>query len=199
MPPLDTPLDFRKPVLTMARELLYNDLVKEEAGKTIRLTIVETEAYCEDDPASHSYNGQTPRSEVMFGPPAHWYVYKCYGIHWMLNAVCGEKGRGEAVLIRAAEPVKGEDVVRDRRGVSGEEITNGPGKLAEALGVDGDDDGAEISPSSGLYVVKTDRDGPIYESPRVGINEATERSWRFFTESDYVSKVSQNDIARRRD
>lgn len=190
-------LDLSQPVLETARNLLGCEIVRRSPEGKRRVRIVETEAYSEDDPASHSYNGPTPRSRVMFGPPGHWYVYKCYGIHWMLNVVCGSEGDGEAVLIRAAEPVRGESLMEQRRGRSGSSLTNGPGKLAEALDVQPDFDGTSVR--SGSLLLRTGTDvSDVFESPRVGITEDKTRFWRFYTSSSYVSDVSQNDLGRRR-
>lgn len=160
------------------------------------MRILETEAYSEDDPVSHSYRGPTPRSRVMFGPPGHWYVYQCYGIHWMLNVVCGEKGQGEAVLIRSAEPVKGRKFMREQRQCSGVSLTNGPGKLTEALQVDKRFNGASVRQSK-LRLEEASCAEPVFESPRVGIKEGQRRYWRFYLKSDYLSDVPQNDLGRR--
>lgn len=190
-------LDLSRPVLETARSLLGCEVVRETADGTRRVRIVETEAYAEDDPASHSYNGPTPRSEVMFGPPGYWYVYKCYGIHWMLNVVCGREGDGEAVLLRAGEPLEGEVIMEENRGPKGVELTNGPGKLAEALSLDDSFDGDSVD-SGSLYLRGAGADEPVFESPRVGINEEKTRYWRFYLDNEYCSDVSQNDLGRRR-
>ena len=98
--------------------------------------IVETESYHADDPACHAFGGPTPRSSVLFGPPAHAYVYLSYGIHSLLNFVAEPEGEAAAVLIRALEPVAGIDTMRARRGVERvEDLCSGPGKLTEALGI----------------------------------------------------------------
>lgn len=189
-------LGLDRPVLEVARGLLGSSIVAERGDTVLRARIVEAEAYSEDDPASHSYNGPTDRSAVMFGPPGFWYIYKCYGIHWMTNVVCGEPGHGEAVLIRAVEPVSGLDVMTRRRGMEGTDVTNGPGKLSEALGITEDDDRTEISRETGLYLEPGPLDEPVVESTRIGIQEATERPWRFYLEgNDYVSRVKAHDAA----
>lgn len=189
--------DLSRPVLETARDLLGCELVRKTPEGTQRIRIVETEAYAEDDPASHSYNGPTPRSEIMFGPPGYWYVYKCYGIHWMLNVVCGQEGDGEAVLLRAGEPLEGEVIMEGKRGRKGVELTNGPGKLAEALAVDDSFDGDSVH-SDDLYLRFSGPKEPVYESPRVGISEEKTRYWRFYLDNKYCSDVSQNDLGRRR-
>jgi DNA-3-methyladenine glycosylase len=115
----------------------------------------------------------------------------------MLNVVTGGVDRGEAVLIRAVEPENGKKVMRDRRGQTGIQLTNGPGKLAEAFDVDKRFDAKSVQGSE-LYLESGELDDPIYESPRVGIDEGSERYWRFYCESEFCSDVTQNDLARRR-
>ncbi len=104
--------------------------------------IIETEAYMSDDPASHSFRGPTPRTAVMFGPAGYLYVYRSYGIHWCANVVTGADGDGQAVLIRAVDPVEGADEMLRRRGRL--PLADGPGKLCQAFGLDGEDDGADL-------------------------------------------------------
>lgn len=177
-----------------ARALLGDHLVRRTQRGTCRVRIVETEAYAENDPASHSYEGPTPRSRVMFGPPGHWYVYRCYGIHWMLNAVCGPDGTGEAVLIRAAQPLEGVRLMRRRRGRQ-DDLLDGPGKLAEALAVDDELQGTPIRPGTGLHLEGRQAPSEVFAGPRVGIQDARERPWRFFIDSEHVSSTPLNDRA----
>lgn len=181
-----------QPAPRAARALLGDHLVRRTEEGLCRVRIVEVEAYAENDPASHSHGGPTPRSRVMFGPPGHWYIYRCYGIHWMVNAVCGPDGTGEAILLRAAEPVEGTKIMRRRRGRSGEDLLNGPGKLAEALDVDDGLQGEPIRPGGGMHLVERETDEAVYAGPRVGIQDARERPWRFFFDRESVSSTPLN-------
>jgi DNA-3-methyladenine glycosylase len=144
-------------------------------------TIVETEAYHEQEPACHAHVGLTARTRVLFGPPGRAYVYRSYGIHALLNAVCEPEGVGAAVLIRALAPAAGLELMRARRGVAEErELCSGPGKLTQALGVGLELNGSELD---GGPVVILPREGPapavLATAPRVGINKARELPWRF--------------------
>ena len=157
----------------MAAELIGWSLFVNGVGGRI----VETEAYDHQDPASHSFPGPTARNAVMFGPPGRAYVYRIYGMHWCLNAVCGAQP-GSAVLIRALEPTEGLAVMAGRRGTqAARALCSGPGKLAQALAVTGAQNGArldqppfEIRPGAAAGVVK---------GPRIGITKAAEVPWRF--------------------
>ena len=122
-------------VLDVAPALIGWTLLVDGVGGTI----VEVEAYREDDPASHSYGGPRGRNVVMFGPPGHVYVYRSYGIHWCMNLVCEAEGRGAAVLIRGLEPTHGLDTLRERRGLTDDrKLCSGPGRLTQAHGVSGE-------------------------------------------------------------
>jgi len=190
-------LGLRSSATQAARSLLGCYLIRETSDGLVKVRIVETEAYTEEDPASHSFNGPTPRSTVMFGDPGYWYVYRCYGIHWMLNVVTGPTDRGEAVLIRAAEPLDGKELMEQRRETAGVSMTDGPGKLTEALAIDKSLNGVTVrNERLKLAPGSTNRD--IYESPRVGINVAEDRFWRFYYDCEYCSDVTQNDLGRRR-
>lgn len=145
--------------------------------------IVETEAYCSDDPASHSFNGPTPRSSVMFGPPGHLYVYLSYGIHRCANIVVGADGDGQAVLLRALEPVRGIEAMRSRRhGRADRELANGPGKLCAAFGIGLSDNGADLlAVDSRIQIIDDGTPPPAVPlvGPRIGITKAVDTPWRF--------------------
>jgi DNA-3-methyladenine glycosylase len=142
-------------------------------------TIVEVEAYREDDAASHSYGGPRGRNVVMFGPPGFAYVYRSYGIHWCLNLVCGPEGAGAAVLLRAIEPTHGLDEMRRRRGLSDERLLcSGPGRLTQALRVTGEHDGLSLEVAPFLFS-KPGVPYSVRTTTRIGITKAAERPWRF--------------------
>ena len=147
--------------------------------------IVETEAYHDSEPACHAFVGLTPRTAILFGPPGRAYVYRSYGIHAMLNAVCEPEGVGAAVLIRALEPVAGLERMRARRGVARDaparELCSGPGKLTQALGIELSDNGADLrrGPLTIRPRPRAWREPAIAVGRRVGITKAPELPWRF--------------------
>lgn len=159
--------------------------VTVDDGIEVAGRIAETEAYRSDDPASHSFNGPTPRSAIMFGPPAHLYVYLSYGIHRCANVVVGADGDGQAVLIRAIVPIRGREVMRTRRsGRPDRELANGPGKVCAALGVDLSDNGADLLGPDATIRLLDDGTPPPHVplvGPRVGITKAVDTPWRFRT------------------
>ena len=163
---------FCRPAPEAARRLIGARLLTDGVGGLI----VETEAYEPGDAASHSFRGETRRNKAMFGPPATAYVYRSYGIHWCLNFVCLP---GSAVLIRALEPRSGVDVMRRRRRLDDEgRLCAGPGRLCEALAVDGSFDGLPLSsPPFDLALPKEHADVAV--GPRIGISRDVERPWRF--------------------
>ena len=185
---------FARPSTDVAPDLLGRVLVRSlPSGRRLRVRLVETEAYQEDDPASHSFRGRTARTEVMFGPPGHLYVYFTYGMHFCMNVVTGRTGEGSAVLLRAAEPLEGLDAMRALRGVEDvRALCSGPGKLCQALGVDRSDDGEDVARGARLSIhrgepVDADR---IEVTPRIGIRQATDRPWRFVVGGDpFVSRA----------
>jgi DNA-3-methyladenine glycosylase len=164
------------------------------SGEMLTGIIVETEAYMTGDPACHAYRGETPRNRTMFGPPGHAYVYFTYGLHMMLNVVCGPVGVAEAVLIRALEPQEGIDTMRENRAgiVQERSLTNGPGKLAQALGLTRlRDDGADITDAAGDLVVAPYEYGPIemIQTTRIGISQGGDRPWRYYIRGNaFVSR-----------
>lgn len=168
-PELD-PAIFHQPATTLAPRLIGVGLSYEDVGGVI----VETEAYMRDDPASHSFRGPGRANATMFGPPGMAYVYRSYGLHWCLNAVATEGG---AVLIRALAPRIGIDRMMARRG-GALRLCAGPGRLAQALGITGADDGRDLSlPPFRLW----DREAvpAISCGPRIGISRARDLPWRF--------------------
>jgi DNA-3-methyladenine glycosylase len=148
--------------------------------------IVETEAYSGDDPASHSFAGETPRNRPMFGPSGYTYVYRSYGLHWCLNFVCQ---RGSAVLIRALEPLHGINQMLNRRGVHNRRLLcSGPGRLAQALGIDNTYNGLPLTNPIFSFARPT-FPKQIMVGPRIGISKATDKAWRFGqADSEYLSK-----------
>lgn len=163
----------------------------------VRLKIVETEAYRQDDPASHSFRGQTPRTAPMFKAGGILYVYFTYGIHYCMNFVAGQAGFGEAVLIRAAEPLEGIDIIRSHRlGVTKDnQLTNGPGKLCQALGIHSTEfSGLSFGPKTiGLQPpVNALSSDDISLSPRIGVKQAVNTPWRFYIKNNpYVTKPTK--------
>ena len=170
----------------VARNLLGKALVKFRGPEMVGGIILETEAYFgEDDPASHAYGGKTPRSEIMFGKPGIAYVYMCYGMYYLLNVVTENEGKPGAVLIRALKPLWGIDIMKKRRNVNLEDrLTDGPGKLTIALGIDIKDNGKDLTRiHSGMGIFDTDiifAETEIMVSTRVGITNGKDRFLRYY-------------------
>ncbi|GAB4321402.1 MAG: DNA-3-methyladenine glycosylase [Candidatus Zixiibacteriota bacterium] len=182
-------------------DLLGRRLIVQDQGGLVGGVIVETEAYIgEDDPACHAARGRTPRTEVMYGPPGHAYVYFTYGNHWMLNVVAEPRDFPAAVLIRAIEPTDGLEVMKQRRnGVPERNLTNGPGKLTAALGITGQDNGADLRTSRIRIIGSRPRNVSVATSGRVGVADAADVPWRFFVEGNpWVSAYRRGTRASRR-
>jgi DNA-3-methyladenine glycosylase len=177
---------FARSVHDVAPELVGATLLVDGVGGRI----VEVEAYDQEDPASHGFSGETPRNRSMFGPPGHAYVYRSYGVHWCLNLVCEEEGAAAAVLVRALEPTRGLDVMRERRGLEDERLLcSGPGRLCQALGVTGEHDGLRLD---SMPFVLTEAPAPteVVRGPRVGISRAAELPWRYgLADSRFLSRA----------
>ena len=168
---------------------LLGKLVGLPDGRLARL--VEVESYAQDDPAAHTFRGKTARNQSMFGPPGHLYVYFSYGVHWCANVVCGDEGYGAGVLLRAAEPLKGIDLMRAARGKDAVELLcSGPGRLAQAFGITRSYDGCDVT-GSGLLTIFDDGYRPVdvVACPRIGLTKNAEAPLRFLvTGSVHVSK-----------
>lgn len=155
--------------------------LRSAAGDLITSVLVtEVEAYGgSDDPASHAYRGPTERNRSMYGPAGTLYVYRAYGIHWCANVVTGPAGEGQAILIRAGYPLEGIPIMTGRRGRT-DHLADGPGKLCQALGIDGSYDGASLMDGPVQLIAPAGSiDGVVAATPRIGITKATDRPWRF--------------------
>lgn len=186
---------YARPVLTVARETIGKILVHDTPEGRVAGRIVEAEAYRgPEDRAAHSYGGRrTARTEAMFGPPGHAYVFFVYGMHWHFNLVTTAAALPHAVLIRAVEPLEGIELMAERRGIAAarRELTNGPGKLCRAFAIDRAAYGSDLTKRP-LYLL----DGPspkVARSPRIGVDYAgawAARLYRFYDpESRHVSPV----------
>ncbi|WP_313995652.1 DNA-3-methyladenine glycosylase [Lancefieldella parvula] len=210
---LENPSDVAAPLLlgcTLTRTITLNG----EKHKLVA-RIVETEAYDQDDPASHAFGGPSERNAAMFGPAAHLYVYVSYGMHHCCNVVCGPEGFGSGCLVRAVEPLEGVEVMRELReagradkahtGHAGKEqaerarkhplklrdLTNGPGKVCAALGIDKELYGHDLSVEPLVLGFAPLLPGEtIGRSPRVGISKNIDAPKRFFIEgNEFVSRA----------
>lgn len=204
---MSVPIDFFEcDVVSLAKKLLGTFLVHEtQEGITIG-KIVETEAYRQDDPASHTFGGKTTRNQAMFGKPGHAYIYFTYGMHYCFNVTAEKEKIGAGVLIRALEPVERLDLMHKRRlnkfhaknnsllqtnnsGLSTRDYCSGPGKLVIAMGIIKEMYGHDLRQKPLYLVLRDSIDVSIIETTRIGISQGVEKKWRFYIKDNpYVSK-----------
>jgi DNA-3-methyladenine glycosylase len=182
---------YSRPTIQVAKGLLGQLLVHETPQGTTAGRIVEVEAYLpKNDPGCHAFRGMTPRNEVIFGPTGYAYVYFCYGNHFMFNVVTEREGVPGAVLVRALEPVKGAGLMAKRRQKYDEGdlgLTNGPGKLVQALGINRDHNKTKLWRRP-LYLQSAKREQPVGVTTRIGITEGSELPLRFYLKGNpYIS------------
>lgn len=175
--------------LTAARSLLGWKLVHDSPEGVTAGYIVETEAYTEEDPASHAYGGKKLANAAMFEPAGTIYVYFTYGMHYCVNIVTGSKGHGEGVLLRALEPVDGIDLMKQRRRTDIlANLCSGPAKLVQAMGISKLHGGTNLNDGS-LRLEPGFTPKVISQSPRIGISQAKDQPWRFFVaDNQFVSR-----------
>lgn len=182
----------------VAPSLLGHYLIRNTPDGPCGGIIVETEAYLTDDPACHAYRRETPRNRTMWGQPGHAYVYLIYGYHFCVNAVCQPTGKAEAVLVRAIQPTVGRNIMESLRNTGREiDMTNGPAKLAAAMGITLALDGADLCNEAAALVIARNRSaklmreklGPVIITTRIGITQAADWPLRYYLDgSPYVSR-----------
>jgi DNA-3-methyladenine glycosylase len=185
---------YNRPVLEVAAALIGCVVTRGECSGVI----VEAEAYHDTEPASHAFVGLTPRTETLFAAPGRAYVYRSYGVHAMLNAVCEPEGVGAGVLIRALEPLAGVELMAERRGLDPtylKGLCSGPGKLTQALGITLADNGCDLARGPVVISGRPQRwsDPVVQRDRRIGITKAVELPWRFVAaDSPYLSVRVRN-------
>lgn len=179
----------------VAVDLLGCTLVHQTPEGVASGVIVETEAYRPEDPACHAYNGPTMRNRTIFGRPGLAYVYLSYGVHRLVNVNCEEEGKGSAVLIRALNPVEGQDIMAERRGKL--DLCTGPGKLTQALGIELYHDGYDITRAPLTIRQGAPPEGDIVSTTRIGISRGTELPWRYLVLGDPNVSVPPKPIIER--
>lgn len=186
---------YLRPVLEVSRDLLGKKLVRLIDGCKISGIVCEVEAYDgENDLACHAHSGKTNRNSVMYGPAGRAYVYFTYGIHWMLNCVCGEEGYPAAVLIRALVPFEGLNVMaKNRKGIKPGDFCSGPARLTRAFAIAKECNNIDLtSAQSGLYLenFQTIPEQAVFRTPRIGIQYAGEPwvslPWRFVVKEPHL-------------
>jgi DNA-3-methyladenine glycosylase len=175
----------------VAPRLLGSTLVRSINKQEVKVKIVEVEAYDQSDAASHSFKGKTERTKIMFNEPGFLYVYFTYGMHYCCNVVVEGPGHGAAVLIRAVEPIKNEELMATNRiGVHGVNLSNGPAKLCQALKIDKTLNGHDLRHDPLKLIIEPEiKDKYIVQTTRIGISKEVDKPWRFYIKDNaYVSK-----------
>ena len=189
---------YLRPTVRVAKDLLGKYIVRTHRGAKLIGKIVEAEAYCTGDPAAHSFRGKTKRNAVMFGGAGHLYVYFTYGMHWCANVVTQREGIGEAVLIRAVEPIAGLETMMNNRPLKKRTnppaplLTNGPAKFCQAFGITGKENGTDLL-GNDVYILTGEKipRSKIGTSSRIGVTNGSEQQWRFFVKGNpWVSRKS---------
>ena len=192
---------YNRPTEIVARELLGSIIECTADDGVTRARIVETEAYTgPDDPACHAAAGRTARTEHLFGPPGMSYVYFIYGMYWCFNAVTRERGHGAAVLVRGVHPVDGLTLMHRRRPAVRREcdLTNGPGKLCQAMGIVGSMSGGSLRrPPLVIRTGDVVADGDVVVTPRIGISRAADWPLRYLLRDDPYLSATPSHFYRR--
>ncbi|WP_066500405.1 DNA-3-methyladenine glycosylase [Abyssisolibacter fermentans] len=188
---------YQQNAVTLARQLIGKTLVRKIENSYIKCRIVETEAYCgPEDKACHAYNNKrTNRTQVMFKNGGIVYIYMIYGMYYCLNIVANKEGKPEAVLIRAVEPLDNIDIIRENRKIKTNKnylLTNGPGKLCNALKIDKTFNGYDLIKGGELFILSSNKECNIVETKRINIDYAQEykdKLWRFYIKDNkFISK-----------
>jgi len=182
---------YDRPTTRVAKDLLGKYLVVKNRRRILSGKIVEAEAYIgSKDPACHASKGMTPRNRVMFGPPGHAYIYFTYGMYHCLNLVTEKEGFPAAVLIRAVEPEEGiESMIKRRKTKNIKNLTSGPGKLCQALGLDRSRNGEDLCSEKIWVEDRGEKTETIESASRIGITSGTNRKWRFYIRANqFVSR-----------
>lgn len=191
-----SPSFYLRPTITVAKDLLGKRIMKRSGRMILSGIIVETEAYRHHDPACHAFRGMTERNKVMFNQGGFLYVYFTYGMHYCANVVTYKEGYGEAVLIRAVEPLEGIRAMMKNRGFSADDrkqllnVTNGPAKFSRAFGLTTKHSGLDLC-GDVVFIVDADpmSRSHIVATTRIGIRTATEKKWRFYIKDNpWVSR-----------
>lgn len=181
------------PAPEIGPRLLGSVITTAFEGAEVSVIITEVEAYTSTDPASHSYPGRTPRNASMFGPPGTLYVYRAYGLHWCMNITTGPVGEASALLLRAGVVQTGTETAVQRRGRE-THLSDGPGKLTQALGINGAHDGLDVLDRTGPVLLKPGAPLDWVATPRIGISRAVDVPWRWVAVGPVLSPDSERNV-----